>query len=393
VLGRDWLVRNVQGDRHVRLMRMRSAIAAIVATLFSIVVGAPGATSNPPRADSANQLPEWAQRAASNLSLHAQVGQLLIVAFHGEQAPRFLRQGLVQDRVAGTILFGGNVRSRRQVRSLTKSLQRAAAGAALISVDQEGGEVRRIPFAGPRGAQPRQGSAGKVRRIAREAATDLAAAGINVNFAPVADVPAAASSDITPRAFAGSPGVVAKKVVAAVRGYRAGRVAATVKHFPGLGTAPRNTDRATVVIRRSWRELSKKDLVPFRAAVAEKVSMVMASHAVYTALDGRHLASQSRKVLQDLLRKRLGFDGVVTSDALEARAVLARGSVPAAAERSLRAGCDLLLLSQPGSYGPVFKRIFARAQASDAVRARVREAAARVLVLKQSLGLRTPGVR
>jgi beta-N-acetylhexosaminidase len=319
------------------------------------------------------------------------VGQLLIVAFNGEQPPRFVKGALRKDRAAGVILFRRNVGSRRRLRSLTGSLQSAARGASLISVDQEGGEVRRIPFSGPRDSQPRQGSAARVGRIARQAAGNLIRLGVNVNFAPVADVPTA-GSDIAPRAFRGSPRSVARKVSAAIDGYTQERVATAVKHFPGLGAAPRNTDLATVTIRRSRASLFRNDLVPFRSAIREDVPLVMASHAVYSALDSRRLASQSTKILRGLLRNRLGFKGAVVSDALEARAVLARAPVPLAAERSIMAGCDLLVLSRPGSYGAVFKRIVTRAHASKRLRKRVREAAARVLVLKQSLGLRTPGL-
>jgi beta-N-acetylhexosaminidase len=133
------------------------------------------------------------------------------------------------------ILVAANVASPAQLRRLTGSLQAAAGGGALISVDQEGGLVRRIPFAGPRPGQPDQRSVARVRRLAGAAAEGLRSLGVNVNFAPVADVASSPGSDIYRRAFAGGPAAVANRVVAAIEGYRAGRVAATAKHFPGLG--------------------------------------------------------------------------------------------------------------------------------------------------------------
>jgi beta-N-acetylhexosaminidase len=291
------------------------------------------------------------------------------------------------------ILFGENVASPGQLRALTGSLQNAAGGAALITVDQEGGLVRRIPFAAPRQGQPDHGSVARVRRLAGEAARDLRSLGVNVNFAPVADVPSSPGAEILPRAFVGGPTAVAKRVAAAIDGYRAGGVAATAKHFPGLGAAQRNTDGASVLIRRTAAQLRGTDLVPFRSAVAARARLIMASHATYPALDASRIASQSRGVISDLLRREMRYEGAVITDALEAIAVLGRSPLTTAAERSLIAGCDLLLLTRPSSRAPVVRHLRARAARSRAIGIRVRQAVARVLVLKRSLGLRLPEPR
>jgi beta-N-acetylhexosaminidase len=341
------------------------------------------ASAGPPLAD-------WADRAAVELSLDQQVGQLLLAGFNGLREPRFVRVALREDRLSGVILFQRNVRSPKQLRALTKSIRSVSGSRALISVDQEGGLVRRIKFARPRQGQPNQGLVSGVRRVASQAAGDLRALGVQVNFAPVADVPSGPQSDIFPRAFHGSPQAVARKVVAATLGYRDGRVAATVKHFPGLGAAPRNTDNASVTIRRTARQLSRIDLVPFRAAIKADVPMIMVSHAIYPALDAGRAASQSTRVVRGLLRDRLRFGGVAVTDALEARAIVQRHSVASAAKRSLAAGCDLLLLASPSSYGRVFGSIRTQARTSASLRRRIRESAARVLVLKRSLGLKLP---
>jgi beta-N-acetylhexosaminidase len=314
----------------------------------------------------------------------------VVGAFDGLRAPDSIRSALERNRLSGVILFAGNVASPAQLRGLNRSLQSAAGGDALISVDQEGGLVRRIPFAAPRQGQPDHGSVARVRRLARAAANDLESLGVNVNFAPVADVPSTPNSDILQRAFAGGSAAVARKVAAAIAGYRATGVAATGKHFPGLGGAPLNTDDATVVIRRTAAQMRRVDLTPFRAAIAARVPLIMASHASYPALDGRRIASQSRRVISGLLRKDMRFEGVVVTDALEASAVLGRSSVTDAAERSLMAGCDLLLLTRPSSWPAVVRHLMTRAESSRSIRTRVREAVARVLVLKRSLKLRLP---
>ena len=168
----------------------------------------------------------------------------------------------------------------------------------------------------------------------------------------------------------------------AVLGWRAGGVAATAKHFPGLGGASANTDAAVVRIRRSRAELERVDLAPFRAAIAAGVPLVMVGHARYPALDPYRIASQSEAIIEGLLRNELGFRGVVITDSMEARASLATGWLVKDSERAVRAGVDLLLLTGRGSYRPVYDHLLAVARADPAFRARVRESAARVLALK-----------
>ncbi|HYZ70477.1 MAG TPA: glycoside hydrolase family 3 N-terminal domain-containing protein, partial [Thermoleophilaceae bacterium] len=130
-----------------------------------------------------------------------------------------------------------------------------------------------------------------------------------------------------------------------------------------------------------------RDLEPFRAAIAAGAPLVMSSHALYPALDRRRIASQSPAVLDELLRRRLGFRGAVVTDSLEAEAVLRRSRVDVAAVRSLRAGADLLLMTGPGSFGAVRDRVLATARRDPALRRRVDAAAERVLVVKARLGL------
>jgi beta-N-acetylhexosaminidase len=175
-----------------------------------------------------------------------------------------------------------------------------------------------------------------------------------------------------------------------VRGYRGTHVAATVKHFPGLGAATENTDDAPVSLTRTPQQLLGEDLPPFRAAIAARVPLVMASHALYPALDEKAIASQSRYVLQRLLRERIGFGGVVVTDSLEARAVTERASPAVAAVRSVRAGADLILTTGAGSHLRVLRAIIAEARRSPAFRRRVAESAARVIALKRDLGLAAP---
>jgi beta-N-acetylhexosaminidase len=339
-------------------------------------------------ATSASKPPSSRPRApVDRLTLRQQIGQVLVLAFGGTQAPDYVLRALREGRVAGVILFGGNVTGPPQVRALTASLQRASGRRALVMTDQEGGQFHILPWAAPSVGEADQATPAQAAEQARAAARDLRAVGVNVTLAPVADVGRPGSA-LAARTFPGGPGRVASSVAAAVRAYRAGGVGATAKHFPGLGAATSNTDDAPASV-----SLAASDLEPFKAAISAGVPLLMASHALYPNVDGSHLASQSPALLRDLLRGRLGYRGAVITDSMEAEAVTSRSSVETASQRALVAGADLILMTGDGSFRPVSQSLLARARRDRAFRARVRAAAARVLALKRSLGLSPPTAR
>ena len=323
--------------------------------------------------------------AAATTPLRIQVGQLIATGFPGTSVPPWMRARLASHKLGGVILFGYNVISRAQVTALDAQIQRASSGQALIALDQEGGQVRRFPWASPLRDGYRQSTPHIAYQSARAAARDLAAAGANVNLAPVADVALGTSSEMRRRAFPGGGANVAKLVTSALRGYRHTHVAPTVKHFPGFGAATANTDDVVVRINRTRAQIESTELAPFRAAIAAMVPLIMVSHAIYPALDPANIASQSPAILQTLLRGELGFRGVVVTDSMEARAVLARSSVARAAERSIRAGADIALLSTASDYQSVYDHLLATARRDRAFRARVAQSYARVAALKQTL--------
>jgi beta-N-acetylhexosaminidase len=329
-------------------------------------------------------IPAAAPAADSALPLDQQVGQLIVLSFSGTVPPPYVLEALRERRAAGVILFRGNVASPVQLRTLTRQLRRAGRN-PVIAVDQEGGDVRILPWAPPALSAPQQAAAGTVGRDARRAGLALRTAGVTVSLAPVADVPSVPGAALAGRSFSARPSRASEAVAAAVAGWRAGGVAPTVKHFPGLGGAKVNTDDGPVTIRRARAELMAVDVPPFAAAIAEGVPLVMASHARYPALDAKRIATQSRPIIGGLLRDELGYRGVVVTDSMEAAASLATGSITAASERAVRAGADLLLLTGRGSYRPVHEHLLEKARRSASFRQRVREAAARVLALKAGL--------
>jgi beta-N-acetylhexosaminidase len=377
------MIGSVRADQTaVRRRRLTLAAAALAALVLGAVIGAGAEEKRPSTPAAATSTPAPAERARAavdRLSLEQQVGHLVILRFAGTTAPGYVRRALHDGRAAGVILFADNVVSPNQLRTLTRALN-----APIVCVDQEGGEVRILPWAPPQGAAPDQAAAGTVRADARAAAEALRGAGVTVTLAPVADVPTVGGAALAGRAFSSDPGQAAAAVADAIRGWHEGGVATTVKHFPGLGGATVNTDDGASKIARTRAELDR-DLVPFRAAIDAGTEFVMAGHATYPALDGLHIASQSPAIIDGLLRRELGFDGVVMTDSLEAAAVQEVSDVDEAAVASVDAGVDVLLTTGRGSYIRVYRALLARAKADREFRARVRESAARVLAAQSSM--------
>ena len=366
----------VTADPVVRRRRRALGALAAAALLVGAALGAASGGGGQGAAKPPDLAPSRAVVAAvDRLTPLQRAGQLVVLRFAGTTAPAYVRRALRERRAAGVILFADNIASPAQLRALTAQLQRAARGRALISVDQEGGVVKRVPWAAPHVAQPQLRTAAAARAEARRAGRDLRAAGVNVSYAPVADV--ATTPVMRARAFSGGAAAVAALTAASVQGYRRTGVAPAAKHFPGLGAATANTDFAGASARADAR--------PFLAAVRVGVPLIMVSHALYPALDRTRIASQSRAILTTLLRRRMGFKGVVVTDSLEAKAVVRRSPTPVAAVRSIRAGADLALTTGRGSYLPVLRAVLAESRRSRPFRARVRESAARVLALQSRL--------
>jgi beta-N-acetylhexosaminidase len=382
-LGRGRRARSTRAAGQRRLAALIAAAA--VAFLTGVAVGAGAddggdAPAGEARQTQAERRLEAAREAVDRLTLRQQVGQVTISSFQGTSRPEYIRRRLRARETAGVILFGFNSGTAAGWRGLTRQMREAGHGRALVMVDQEGGDIRTVQHVGPAAGQPFQGGPAEVRRAARSAGRGLRAAGINVNLAPVADLPRPGSV-MAGRAFAGDERGIAVRTRASIRGLRDARVAATAKHFPGLGAATVNTDDGPATVRSPIA----RDLVPFRAAIDEGVPLVMLSHASYPALDSRRIASQSRAVVTGLLRERLGFEGVIVTDSMEAEAVISRSGVAEAAERAVRAGADLVLMTGSASWNDVFPRLLAEARSDPAFRKRIREGAARVLALKRVL--------
>jgi beta-N-acetylhexosaminidase len=267
----------------------------------------------------------------------------LLPGFAGLEAPDWLRRRLA-DGLGGVVLFARNVRDAEQLGALTAAL-RAERPDVLVAIDEEGGDVTRLEA--DRGSSyPGNRALGVVddvaltERVAAAIGADLRAVGVNLDFAPVADV---ASNPDNPvigvRSFGEEPALVARHVAAFVTGLQAAGVAACAKHFPGHGATAEDSHRELPILHGDLAG----ELEPFRAAIEAGVRAIMSAHIRVPAV-GDEPATVSRALLTGVLREELGFGGLVVTDALEMRAIAGPIGVEEGAVRALAAGADALCL-------------------------------------------------
>jgi|SRR5579862_4402408 len=278
------------------------------------------------------------------------IGQLLFVGIPGPTLEPATRETLERLHVGAVILFRRNVGTPNAVAALTAQLH-ALPSRPLVAIDHEGGRVMRLgaPFTQfpPAAAIGRTGDPDVAYRVGRAMAAELASVGITLSFAPVLDVHSNPNNPIiSDRAYASDPAVVAEMGIAMMRGLLDGGVIPCGKHFPGHGDTERDSHLELPIVRRSREELERIELLPFRAAIAAGVPMLMTAHVLYPGLDPDRPATLSRLVLTDLLRHDLGFAGVIASDDLEMRAITDHQPIGGAAVASLQAGADALLVCQ-----------------------------------------------
>ena len=315
---------------------------------------------------------------AAPAALAAAPGATIVSALAGPPKASFLAR-IRAGELGGVILVGRW--SPAELSAATARIHTAGCAAGrplLVLVDQEGGFARRLTWAQPRHSEGELGDLGiaATRAEAASAAVALRRAGIDVDLAPVADT-LGPGGFLRGRAFGSDVALVGSLAVAYVRALQAGRVAATAKHFPGLGAAHASTDDHVVSVGTS-------PLEPFARAVAAGVKLVMVSSAVYPHLDTSGTpAVFSRPIVTELLRTRMGFTGVVVTDALDAPAAARTPDAPA---RALAAGVDLLLYTASAAAHAGYVQLAHDASQSSAVRTNVARAVARIQALESWLG-------
>ncbi|WP_245963555.1 glycoside hydrolase family 3 N-terminal domain-containing protein [Terracoccus luteus] len=347
-----------------------------------------------------------AERVVDGLSATQQAGQLLMVGLDSG-ASRTSLDALVQQRhLGGVILLGGWTSGAARVEATTSHLESLAGESTgglglLLAADQEGGQVQQLRGSGfdrmPSALTQGTWSADRLTSEATGWARQLKAAGINVNLAPVADtVPTGIGTKNGPigrygRQYSSDPAQVGESVGAFVAGMRAGGVASTVKHFPGIGRITGNTDTTASGITDRTTSATDPYLEPFADGIRDGADLVMVGSAVYPRIDGSTNAVFSRAVVTGVLRDRLGWQGVTITDDVGAAAAVADVPVAQRAVRFVEAGGDIVLTAVPSTVGPMHEALKAEMSKDAGFAAQVRAAAVRVVALKARLGLASCG--
>jgi beta-N-acetylhexosaminidase len=308
-------------------------------------------------------IPARVRALAARLTLERRVAQLFVVGFAGTDASRAVERGW-----GGILLESGNSPAPG---TLPVVAGPAAGPKPLVVAGTD--LLGMVP-------QPAAAAPAKARAVAREAATRLSAAGVDLVLAPVADL-AVAAGYATEMSFGEDPQAVAAATVAAVAGWRAGGITAAPTHFPGQGAASQDPIDGPAVVSGRPDDLWARDLVPFRAVLPHARAVVVSS-AAYAAFDSVTPAALDPAVVGDLLRGRLGYRGVAMSDDLAGVAAGTGGAIGPAAVDALKAGIDLVQIPDPTEAAAAYEIVLRAARSGEIPRRRLDEAVLRILALK-----------
>lgn len=283
------------------------------------------------------------------MTLKEKIGQLFMVGFDGVVPSKAVVRLIKEFQIGGVILFARNLQSPSQTAKLCNALQtQSPKMPLLISIDQEGGRVTRLPkgfTVFPGGVQLAAcRSTDLVYRVAQATARELRSVGINMNLAPVLDVNTnPANPVIGDRAFGASPTLVSSMGLTMMAGLQDNRVIACGKHFPGHGDTVADSHKELPRVPHDLQRLREVELRPFLHIIPNGLASIMTAHVLYPKLDPNEPATLSKRIITALLREGLGFKGVVVTDDLEMAAISDTHGPGAAAVKAIEAGADLIL--------------------------------------------------
>lgn len=337
----------------------------------------------------------------STQALRRDVGRVLWIGFEGVEIDAALRRQLASGDAGGVTLFARNLPRASEdevdlaaLTALNAELHRAGSesGERLwISVDQEGGRVQRVRAPARRyppmlelADLPDAAADARAHELGAAMGAELSGWGFDIDFAPVLDVHTnEANPVIGDRAFGREPEAAARRALAFWRGLAAAGIVGCGKHFPGHGDTSTDSHLTLPRLDHDLERLRQVELVPFYRAVDAGVPMIMTAHVLFSALDPDVPATLSRRVVTELLRGEIGFEGVIVSDDLDMKAIADTVGAGDAAVGAIAAGCDVLLLCRDPEHQEAARRALTReAEASPALRARIGESAERVRRLR-----------
>jgi beta-N-acetylhexosaminidase len=340
----------------------------------------------------------------SPLPLHRRIGQLAIVGSAGTSVTAELGALVREFDLGGVILFARNVESPGQVAEMAREIRGLARELPLwVSVDQEGGRVARLrrPFTEwpAMATLGRCGDDGLADRFGRALARELGAVGISLDFAPVLDVNTnPANPVIGDRALGDRPEVVARLGKVIIRALQEEGIAACGKHFPGHGDTAADSHFELPLVGHAPDRLRAIELMPFRSAVEAGVAAIMSAHVLVPAIDDQRPSTLSPAVMDGLLRREMGFDGVILSDDLQMRAISDRYTIEKAIVGAVGAGCDGVLICGPDhdAHARALEALVRAVESEELPRSRIDDALARQRRQKERFlasGGSSPGAR
>jgi beta-N-acetylhexosaminidase len=325
----------------------------------------------------------------NNDTLRRQVGQLLILGYDGLAIDSKLRTTLSTLQPSGVILFARNIEEPRQTWRLLRDSQKTTSVPMFLCVDLEGGTVDRLKkvIAPAPSVQDvfATGNRKLFRMHGKILGLEARALGFNTDFAPVFDLGFEASrSVLTSRTVSSDPDKTIEYARAFLRGLKDAKVLGCGKHFPGLGEANLDSHHDMPVVQKGWKKMWAEDLAPYRE-LRNQIPFVMVAHAAYPEVTNNKLpASLSNKWMQDILRKKIGYKGLIISDDLEMGGVLSTGEIEDVAVETLRAGADMFLVCHNQELvWRGFEAVLRTAERDSKFAAHVAKAAQRVLAFKK----------
>ena len=335
-----------------------------------------------------NESVDAVESILNKMTITEKIGQMTMVGVYGYDVNDDIKYSLNQYHFGGVIVFSRNLESKTQLKQFTSNLQKESNELVplFIAIDQEGGKVSRLDSIEDRVAPSQEeiGNTGdpELARIwAVRTAEQLKSLGINVNFAPVADV---GSPDT--RSFSYDASTVGSFVDSAAKGYEDENFIYCLKHFPGIGKRITDPHQEISSIEVSRETLEKEDLLPFKTIISNHPSdkfMVMVSHLKYPAIDESNSATLSYEVMTKLLRKELGYDGIIITDDLEMGAVANHNTFSEVGVKAVKAGADILLVCHDYQHEQeVYLGILEAVQKGEISEDRINESVRRILKVK-----------
>jgi beta-N-acetylhexosaminidase len=365
-------------------------------------------TPNKPVPDTSEPIPDNMDTPAP-VSLETKIGQMLLVGFRGLTVEQSDVRDILDLQVGGILLFDydvaqkravRNIESSQQVKALVSALQAYTKVPLLVGIDYEGGIVNRLKekYGFPPTVSHQylgdKNDLALTRQYATQMAKTLTELGINLNFAPVVDVNTNPDNPVIgkiERSFSADPQIVAEHALEFIKAYRQHNVISTLKHFPGHGSSQADSHRGVADVTSTWADI---ELTPYRQLIqAGKVDSIMTAHVFNQTLDPDYPATLSKRVITDLLRGELEFDGVVFSDDMQMKAIASHYGLETSVQKAIEAGVDVLVIgNNMGDFVPdiamrvltIIKQLVQNGTISPA---RIDESYQRILKLKRQMGI------